>query len=233
MKRHVFLCCCILLLAIAKGGTRLPDPTESAIASTKEGSAREDPAGRDAIAAFAGSAIEVQASFEKLCQGAFATIGDPAIETRSEEGASAEQVPERWRLLMQKLQQPAPSSPEGVSASSATALLQGDYIFSSSGASYDFILRTSDVQSAIGGFTFDGRGTFTGSQTSRTLFTSRTFFRFGGTYTVDSSGVGSLFYLYPTAQTHTIILIKGGDAFFFADVNSSNFREAGYARRLN
>jgi|GEM_PF-1437405 len=232
MKRHVFLCCCILLLAVAKGGTRPPDPIESAIASTREGGAREDPAGRDAIAAFAGSAIEVQSSFEKLRQGAFAPIGDPAIEARSEEGAPTEQVPERWRLLMQKLQQPMPSSPEEVSASSATALLQGDYIFSSTGASYDLILGT-DVQSAIGGFTFDGRGGFTGFQTSRTLFTSRTFFRFGGTYTVDSSGVGSLFYFYPTAQTHTIIVVNGGDAFFFVDVNSSNFREAGYARRIN
>jgi hypothetical protein len=132
---------------------------------------------------------------------------------------------------MQKLQQPAPSSPEDVSASSMTALLRGDYVFSSSGASYDFILGT-DVQSAIGEFAFDGRGSFTGVLASRTLFKSLTFSHFGGTYTVDSSGFGYLFYSYPTARTHTIMLIKGGDAFFFVDVTSLNFREAGYARRI-
>jgi hypothetical protein len=225
MKRFVFLCCCVLLLAVAKGGTQPLDSTKRAIASTEGRSART------------GTPYDLKivwgprGGLTSRNKG-LAAFGSSLIETRREEGAPTEQVPEWWRLLMQKLQQPAPSSPEDVSASSTTALLQGDYIFSSSGASYDFILRTSDVQSAIGGFTFDGRGSFTGFQTSRTLFESRTFFRFGGTYTVDSSGVGYLFYLYPTAQTHTIILIKGGDAFFFVDVTSSNFREAGYARRI-
>ncbi len=39
--------------------------------------------------------------------------------------------------------------------------------------------------------------------------------------------------LSPTLQRQTLIVVKGGDAFFFVDVSSSNFREAGYARRLN
>jgi hypothetical protein len=169
MKRFVFLCCCVLLLAVAKGGTQPLDSTKSAIASTEGRSART------------GTPYDLEIVWGP--RGGFTSgnngltaFGSPRIETRREEGAPAEQVPERWRLLMQKLQQPAPSSPEDVSASSMTALLRGDYVFSSSGASYDFILG-ADVQSAIGGFTFDGRGSFTGFQTSRTLFKSRTFFR--------------------------------------------------------
>jgi len=224
MKRFVFLCCCVLLLAVAKGGTQPLDSTKSAIASTEGRSART------------GTPYDLEIVWGP--RGGFTSgnngltaFGSPRIETRREEGAPAEQVPERWRLLMQKLLQPAPSSPEGVSASSMTALLRGDYVFSSSGASYDFILGT-DVQSAIGKFTFDGRGSFTGALVSRSLFKSIKSFEFGGTYAVDSDGFGFLSYLYPTAKTHAIILIQGGDAFFFVDVASSNFREAGYARRI-
>lgn len=143
------------------------------------------------------------------------------------EGIS-ENIFELWQALTQE--QPLQPSTE-TSTRQVNYLLRGDYIFSSTGASYDF--GRTNVQSAIGIFTFDGSGNFTGVQQSRTLFTGTQTFRFGGTYTVDSSGAGFLFYLYPTPQTHTIIVIKGGDAFFFVDVNSSNFREAGYARRLN
>lgn len=224
MKRFVFLCCCVLLLAVAKGGTQPLDSTKSAIASTEGRSART------------GTPYDLEIVWGPrggLTSGnnGLTAFGSPRIETRREEGAPTEQVPERWRLLMQKLQQPAPSSPEDVSASSMTALLRGDYVFSSSGASYDFILGT-DVQSAIGGFTFDGRGSFTGALVSRSLFKSLKSFEFGGTYAVDSDGVGFLSYLYPTAKTHAIVLVQGGDAFFFVDVGSSNFREAGYARRI-
>ncbi|GBC78528.1 hypothetical protein HRbin08_02024 [bacterium HR08] len=134
---------------------------------------------------------------------------------------------ELWRsFLGQQLR-----SSEETHASSAEYLLRGNYIFSSTGAFYSF--GRTDIQSAIGGFTFDGNGNFTGFQQSRTLFTGTQTFRFGGTYTVDASGVGLLFYLFPTAQTQTLIVVKGGDAFFFVDINSSNFREAGYARRLD
>jgi hypothetical protein len=225
MKRFVFLCCCVLLLAVAKGGTQPLDSTKSAIASTEGRSART------------GTPYDLEIVWGPrggLTSGnnGLTAFGSPRIETRREEGAPTEQVPEQWRLLMQKLQQPAPSSPEDVSASSMTALLRGDYVFSSSGASYDFILGT-DVQSAIGRFTFDGRGSFRGAQVSRTLFKSLKSFEFGGTYAVDPNGVGVLFYHYPTAKTHAIILVQGGDAFFFVDVASSNFREAGYARRVN
>lgn len=141
------------------------------------------------------------------------------------EGLS-ENLFELWQALTRE--QPLRPSEETFQAE---YLLRGDYIFSSTGASYDF--GRTDVQSAIGGFTFDGRGSFTGFQQSRRLFAGTQTFRFGGTYTVDSTGVGLLLYLYPTPQTQTIIVVKGGDAFFFVDVSSSNFREAGYARRLN
>jgi|DewCreStandDraft_3_1066083.scaffolds.fasta_scaffold00162_17 phosphate/sulfate permease len=144
---------------------------------------------------------------------------------RKPEGLS-EDLFKLWRsLAAQQLR-----SSEETQAGAAESLLRGDYIFSSTGASYS--LGRTDIQSAIGGFTFDGSGNFTGFQQSRTLFTGTQTFRFGGTYTVDASGVGLLFYLYPDVQTQTIIVVKGGDTFFFVDVNSSNFREAGYARRL-
>lgn len=161
------------------------------------------------------------------------TAGEPpplqaAEGKHSQEGALSEDLFLLWRSLAG---QPRPRPFAETSAGQAEYLLRGDYIFSSTGASYEF--GRVDVQSAIGGFTFDGYGSFTGFQQSRTFFTGTRTFRFGGRYTVDPSGAGLLFYLYPTAQTQTIIVIKGGDAFFFVDVNSSTFREAGYARRLN
>lgn len=111
-----------------------------------------------------------------------------------------------------------------------TSLLQGTYAYSATGARYDTLLRTTDIQSAIGEFTFDGQGRFTGFQISRTLFTGTQSFSFAGTYTLDASGAGFLFYT--SGQVHSLLVVQGGEAFFFVDIRSSNFREAGYARRL-
>ncbi|MCS6816685.1 MAG: hypothetical protein N0A16_05140 [Blastocatellia bacterium] len=161
-----------------------------------------------------------------------ATSGSPHQQAATGNDAERDGLSENlfalWRALAD--QQPPHPSAETITGA-GDYLLRGDYIFSSTGAYYDF--GRTNVQSAIGGFTFDGRGNFTGFQQSRTFLTGTQTIRFGGTYSVDASGVGLLFYLYPTVQTHTVIVVKGGDAFFFVDVNSSSFREAGYARRLN
>ncbi len=34
------------------------------------------------------------------------------------------------------------------------------------------------------------------------------------------------------ASGQSLLVVQGGEAFFFVDIRSSNFREAGYARRL-
>lgn len=151
--------------------------------------------------------------------------GRPEVRIKGGEDVAVQDLPDVWRRLA--LQQ-EPQTPAEPSAAALNHVLQGKYIYTSTGAWFDFILGMTDVQSAIGEFNFDGRGRFTGIQISRTLFTSRTTFSFAGEYTVDASGAGFLFY---PNQTQSIIVVNGGEAFFFVDVNSSNFREAGYARK--
>lgn len=183
------------------------------------------------LVCFCLSAIIVMAARGHQKPSPSAAGESPSVHIVGESNGRPEDFSENLFKLWRSLAGQQLRSSEETQASSAEYLLRGDYVFSSTGASYS--LGRTDIQSAIGGFTFDGRGNFTGFQQSRTLFTGTQTFRFGGTYTVDASSVGLLFYLYPDVQTQTLIVVKGGDAFFFVDVNSSNFREAGYARRLN
>jgi hypothetical protein len=141
--------------------------------------------------------------------------------------SESDNAPQRWQFLTKT----PPDKPTAeMLAAPTNRLLNGVYAFMSTGAFYDFALRVTDVQSTIGGFEFNGAGRFTGFQTARTIFRSRAFDTFSGTYTVDSSGSGFIFFAI--GQTYQILVTSDGQGLFFADVSSSNFREAGYARRL-